>query len=385
LSQSGLHLSGPKTVIGPRTTTILGWKWHQGTIQASSHRITTLSTCSPPEKVGGLRSFIGAYKVLARVLPQCSTYLSTLDNAVANHNTKDKVIWSDQLRESFKTAQKALAQCHIITLPRPSDQLWIVTDGSIKQRGAGATLYVMRGKQLLLAGFFSAKLRKQQVTWLPCEIEALSIAVATKHFSPYMIQSKHTVCILTDSKPCVQAYEKLCRGEFSPSPRVSTFLSTVSRFQATVRHVSGAANLLSDHASCNAADCIDDSCQVCTFVRLTEECVVRQVKMQDILSGSARLPFTGRTTWIAIQADCPDLRRTRAHLKQGTRPSKKLTNIRDVKRYLNVITIARDGLLVVKHNEPLAPSKERIVVPRQVLDGLLTSLHVQLSHPTCHQ
>ena len=39
---------------------------------------------------------------------------------------------------------------------------------------------------------------------------------------------------------------------------------------------------------------------------------------------------------------------THAHLTQGTRPFKKLTNIKDVKRYLNVATIASDGLLVVK-------------------------------------
>ena len=78
---------------------------------------------------------------------------------------------------------------------------------------------------------------------LPCEVEALAIALATKHFSPYLLQSYHKACILTDSKPCVQAYEKLCRGEFSASPRVSTFLSTMRLYQASVRHVSGSAIL----------------------------------------------------------------------------------------------------------------------------------------------
>ena len=35
--------------------------------------------------------------------------------------------------------------------------------------------------------------------------------------------------------------------------------------------------------------------------------------------------------------------------------------------------------------QPLAPNRECIVVPRQVVDGLITSLHVQLDHPTRHQ
>ena len=60
------------------------------------------------------------------------------------------------------------------------------------------------------------------------------------------------------------------------------------------------------------------------------------------MSGDKCLPFTSRTDWSAIQAECADLRRTRAHL-QGTRPSKKLTNVKDVKRYLYVATITKDG------------------------------------------
>ena len=111
-----------------------------------------------------------------------------------------------------------------ITLPQAADQLWIVTDASVKAVGLAATLYVMRHGKLHLSGHFSAWLRSHQRTWLPCELEALAIAASVKHFSPYIIQSHKPVCVLTDSKPCVEAAEKLCRGEFSASPRVATFL-----------------------------------------------------------------------------------------------------------------------------------------------------------------
>ncbi|KAL9973771.1 hypothetical protein ACROYT_G020269 [Oculina patagonica] len=69
----------------------------------------------------------------------------------------------------------------------------------------------------------------------------------------------------------------------------------------------------------------------------------------------------------------------------GNTSFKKLMNIRDVKRYLNVATIVKDGLLVVKRNEPLAPTRECIIVPRKVLERLLTALHIQLGHPSSHQ
>lgn len=48
-------------------------------------------------------------------------------------------------------------------------------------------------------------------------------------------------------------------------------------------------------------------------------------------------------------------------------------------------SIASDGVLVVTRDEPLSPSHDCIVVPRQVLDGLLTAIHLQLSHPTASQ
>ena len=121
------------------------------------------------------------------------------------------------------------------------------------------------------------------------------------------------------------------------------------------------------------------------FIHYTEDSVVRSVHVQDTIDNQTRLPFTTRSAWLAIQTDCPDLRRTHAHLKQGTRPSKKTTNIKDVKRYLSVASIARDSILVVRRNDPLVPSTELIIVPRSVLNGLVTALHIKLDHPSRHQ
>ena len=385
LHKCKLCLSASKTVVAPKSTTILGWIWSEGSIQANPHRVSALASCTLPDTVKGLRSFIGAFKVLSRVLPDCARLVSPLDSVVAGKESSTKISWSDDERSAFQTCQSALANTKSIVIPTPSDQLWIVTDGAVKVAGLGATLYVSRGGQPKLAGFFSAKLRKLQSDWIPCEVEALSIAAAVKHFAPYIVQSYNKACVLTDSKPCVQAFEKLCRGEYSSSMRVATFLSTVSRFQVSVRHLAGKANLPSDFASRNASECSEPRCQVCLFVIQAEESVVRNVSVSELLSGDVKLPFTSRAAWKVTQSECPDLRRARAHLRQGTRPSKKATDIKDVKRYINVATVARDALMVVRRDDPLVTTRELIVVPRQVLLGLLTALHVKLDHPSCHQ
>ena len=156
LYRSNLRLSASKTVICPKTTTVLGWIWSLGTISASPHRIATLASCSPPETVTQMRSFIGAYKVLSRVIPHCSTLLAPLDEAIASLQSKDSIPWNDSLRSSFNDDQSALSSNRTISLPTPDDQLWIVTDGAVRKPGLGATLYVTRQGKPLVAVFFSA-------------------------------------------------------------------------------------------------------------------------------------------------------------------------------------------------------------------------------------
>ena len=385
LQKNNLRLSAAKTITCPRKAVVLGWVWSNGTLQASPHKLAALSSVEPPSTVQGLRSFVGAYKVLSLVLPRFAELLDPLDQATAGKEFRDKIVWCDELLLAFKTAQRALVDNRTITIPQPQDALWILTDSSVKNGGISATLYVHRNGSLLLAGFFSAKLRKHQVTWLPCEIEALAIGPAIRHFAPYIIQSPHTTEVLTDSRPCVQAYEKLKRGEFSASSRVTTFLSTVSRYSVHIRHIAGVENLPSDFASRHPKECLDSSCQICKFIVKLEDSLVRSLSVSDVLQGSAKMPFTSRAAWQATQLECPHLRRTHSHLSQGTRPSKKATKIIDVKRYLKDVVIAADGLLVVRDHQPFQPPREHLVVPRSILDGLLTALHIRFSHPSKYQ
>ena len=383
MRQNGLKLKSAKTHIAPTSCQILGWDWNNGTIAASPHKISPLASCEPPATTTAMRSFIGAYKVLNRVLKGCSGYLSDLETAIAGRQKSDKVVWNDALLNSFHRAQDALKSATNVVIPKPSDQLVITHDGS--KVGIGSILFVNRGSSLRLAGFFSAKLKSHQSRWLPCELEALSIASSIQHFSPYIRESSQVTQILTDSKPCVQAFAKMQRGEFSTSSRVATFLSYLSQHRVELHHISGKMNLPSDFHSRNPPSCTSSSCQICKFINDSDEATVRAVTVDDILSGHVEVPFTNRIAWKTLQLECPDLRRVHAHLSKGTQPSPKQSNQTAVKRYLNEVIISRDGLLVTVHSEPYLPRRELIVVPRHIIPGLLTSLHLQLNHPSTYQ
>ncbi len=197
-----------------KTTTILGCIWSNGTPKASPHRLQALQSATTPSTVRGLRSFVRAYKVLSRVLRGQAFALLPLERVVAGRDSKEKVTWTDDLLHAFPSAKKSLSDAKVIHTPCPDDQLWIVTDASLRYQGLASTLYINA-----MSEFFNAQLTKYQAAWLPCEIEALAITAAVKHFSVCHLPAQ----VLTDSRPCVQAFCKLLRGEFSNSARVTTF------------------------------------------------------------------------------------------------------------------------------------------------------------------
>ena len=386
LLECNIRLSATKTIIAPASLVILGWVWSSGKLSASPHRLSALSSCSPPDTVTAMKSYTGAYRFLSRVLPGYAKLLAPLEAAVKGKKGNEKITWTDELHSAFLKAKEALRSAKTITIPVPSDVLWIVTDAAIRPFAVGATLYVVRDGKPLLGGFFNCKLPEYQSRWLPCEVEALGIAASLNHYAPLIIQSDERPHVLTDSKACVQAVARLRRGEFSASSRLSTFLSHVSRYNARIQHLAGEVNLPSDYASRHPLLCNDsNSCQVCKFASESMDSVVNKVTVLDVLEGRVKLPFTTRSTWREVQQECRDLRKVSEHIKRGTKPHKKAKNLKTVRKYLNSdITVSADGLLT-KYSVKALSSSHQIVVPQQVLHGLLTALHLVLHHATLNQ
>ena len=102
-AKNGLRLSAHKTFICPKSTVILGWIWCQGTIRAGPHRVSALAAVDPLTitTVGQLRSFVGSYKFLSRVLKSYSDYMSPLEDAIAGRNKSEKISWSESLLNDF--------------------------------------------------------------------------------------------------------------------------------------------------------------------------------------------------------------------------------------------------------------------------------------------
>ena len=381
LAENGLTISASKTVICPKTVKLLGWVWENGTIRVDTHRINPLTLCSVPETVKQLRSFIGAFRAVSICIPNYGSYLCRLEDMVAGKESRDQLSWDNELTSVFKEAQKALSRPKTITLPHPDDQLILISDGCNSLPAVGATLFVKR-ENLRVAGYFSAKINKFQVPWLPCEIEALGINLAITAFAQVIRESKHITKFLTDSKPCVQAFEKLSKGGFSLSPRISSFLMNLNAHNIAIEHVKGSSIKMTDFASRNPVACPDQNCQVCKFVCDQVELAVTAVTIEEIEKGAAKMPFYNISAWKQAQKRDPDLKRCYAQITEGTRPGKKEKNLRVLRRYFQIATISESGLLIHRKTNPYGPDFELIIVPKELASGLISALHLQLGHPT---
>lgn len=381
---NNLRLSARKTIICPVSCTILGWQWSQGSVSPSAHKLNPLSTATPPTTVKGLRSWIGAVKHLKPCIPQYSSILSPLESAVGGKESRDRLQWTTDLTSSFEAAKLALHNLKPIFYPKPTDQLVITTDAASSNGGIGSVLFIIRDGETKLGGYFSLKMKSFQLNWLPCEQEALAITSSINHWKIFIKNSRLKTQILTDSKPCVQAFIKLTRGEFSQSNRIVTFLSALSLYNISLQHISGTSNELSDYLSRNPAECNLDHehCQICSFTKEQMSATVLSISVSDVIERKVAMPFTSPLAWRSTQQECPDMRRAYAMLRQGTKPSHKQCKSKDTRSYRSIATISNEGLLVVKKDIPYLGTHNLTIIPRSVLPGLLTALHLRLSHPS---
>ena len=87
---------------------ILGWVWNLGTIQASSHRIAALASCDTPLTVKAMRSFVGAYKMLALVITGCSALLAPFDCVTGGRQSSEHIEWTYSLQEALELVQEQI-------------------------------------------------------------------------------------------------------------------------------------------------------------------------------------------------------------------------------------------------------------------------------------
>ena len=132
-----IKLGPSKVVIAPASVKILGWLWRKGMLEIDPHASNRLQSCKPPQTAEGLRGWIGAFRYMAPAIKQHGPALEPLHKAIGAKSKKETIDWTEELLQTFKSAQNTLKTAEPLTMPKPGEQLYITSDAS--QTGIGAT------------------------------------------------------------------------------------------------------------------------------------------------------------------------------------------------------------------------------------------------------
>ena len=397
----GLTFKASKTVICPKQVNILGKVWNQGKLSPSVHLMSTIANISFPATVKQMRSFVGSVKQMKDNIKNYHLLLHPLERVVAGRKSAEKITWTEALRDAFKKVKNVVTDPDILVLPRPTEKLVIYPDWSDEHQAGAAPLYVRRNDKLLKVRNFGQRLRAMK-RWAPCEGEAWIIRIGVENHSPWIEESSCITEVATDSYPCVLAFRRLRRGQFSKSVRVAYFLSTLGSYKVDLIHRPG-LNHPGDFDSRNCASCeLGKKCQVCCFsfdlagptahelvhpghVPLPDS-VVMNISINDVLTGPAVIPFTQRPGWLDIQAENNTLKKLRMHMKGGTIPARNIKGEKELKSLYTLfqhqkLTIAKDNMIVKIEVDKMGDKKELIVVPAKIMKGLILALHYRFAHP----
>ena len=387
--ENNLKLSPSKTIMFPISVDIMSWIWNQGgTLSPSPHRKKALSmiTESDLKTVRDVRSWVGLYKTFIYHTPNLTKIMDPFDKLVGDKESKDSIVWNDDLRKSLQEAKDHVEKISDVYLPHPDNQLIILTDGARTPPGVG---FVLQAKDNLGAvrtvRYYSVKLKAHHLKWSPCEIEAVAFGTAIEAFYDIIKESSKPVIICPDSKPVCDATKMLQKGKFSLSPRIQTFLNNMGKIRCDVQHISGKTghNQIADFQSRNTETCFAEICQLCNYVNQQSDTILDP----KIGSLQHQIPYSNRQGWKSIQMQDKACILARNALSTGQLVSKKSGKVNtDARRIISQAKIAKDNLLIVPKSINMSTEKmERIVVPSAYNQALITQMHYKNDHPTKSQ
>ena len=389
--KANLTFKPSKIIICPTSTVILGWKKQGCKWSPTEHVLSPLSLAEPPSTVKKMRGWLGAFRQIAKTIPNHAVVLQKFERMVGGKNSRDKIAWSPDLIREFDQAKASIATSVPIAIPRNTDKLKIFPDWSQDSDAVGGRLIIERcvdGKKVdLHGGEFSCRLKGAQARWTACEKECLGIKLLVQHYQPYIRENNSVTTVYTDNIVSVHAWNAIKLGKISTSSRVASFISTMCENKIDIVHYPGEMTKVADYNSRHPTSCTADRCQTCKFVGQELSAQEHYVRYTH---SESNILLAERPTWLELQKQDSTVAKLYQLIKTGLSPEKKSRN-RTLKLLHNmyrrgIVFIAADGLIQVR-NVDVAHNTEykAILVPEVYVAGVIQSLHLKLNHPSPYQ
>ena len=98
----------------------------------------------PHTTVKQARSWVGSYKQFTECIPKYAALLGPLEDVVSARSSAERIVWTEELLESFDKCKKSLNDIKMIQVPKPSDTLHTFSDFSKGEKAVGGRLEIHR-------------------------------------------------------------------------------------------------------------------------------------------------------------------------------------------------------------------------------------------------
>ena len=238
-SRNNLRLSGDKSFFCVQEMNYLGVKISHGKIVPSEHYILKLKNIKIEDITTKkkLKSFIASLRFLARFQHRSTEVLKKLNDEIKGQSN-ELVKWTDELRNEFKRALKALDELSELYPFEPAAQTVLVVDTSLI--ATGGFMYQVSEDGPKLIQFFSRTRRdKERKTPISsCHMEMLGLKAMIHAFIEMLRQCTQTVTVVTDSRAVVKVFEKYKKGDIPSADTIlnNALYSIVSVLNVNVIH-----------------------------------------------------------------------------------------------------------------------------------------------------
>ena len=224
----------------------LGFRLTSRGIQKSKEYTDRIKDYKEPVTIHELMKFLGVVNFQRRFIPDCSRKLKPLIDAI-DRNVKNvkkaKVMWTNEMMQSFKSIKEEIANDIALAFPDLSSEaapLMLFVDAS--NVATGSSLQQYQKGELRIISHMSKMLQGPELRYNTYDKELLALIRGIEAHRQYLVGKKFQV--YTDCKNVVYLFKMK-----HACPRLMRAMERLSEYDYEVVHVSGKDNVISDWLS----------------------------------------------------------------------------------------------------------------------------------------
>ncbi|KAI2667949.1 Retrovirus-related Pol polyprotein from transposon 17.6 [Labeo rohita] len=239
LRRAGLTTNPRKCHLAQFDAQYLGFKVGRGMIRPQDRKVAAIQEAPRPSTKTQVRAFLGLAGYYRCFIPNFSSLAAPLTD-LTRKGQPEKVAWSPELEETFRSIKAALTTETVLRAPDFSCPFLLQTDAS--DTGLGAVLSQVQEGEEHPVLFISRKLSPAETRYAAVEKEALAVKWAVLELKYYLLGRRFT--LLTDHAPL----QWMARAK-ETNARVTRWFLALQDFHFEVRHRAGVANANADGLS----------------------------------------------------------------------------------------------------------------------------------------